>query len=125
MKETGLFTRFEHMGLIKTSDSPQSGIPLDQKAALNRRGNELFNRGDIESARRVFMTTGYSDGLIRVGDSYFKSGRAVDALKMYLLAKEKKRSSELIEKMAHIIQNLLKEEVQNERFPDHGSNGQA
>jgi hypothetical protein len=104
------FDKFKDEGLIKVTDAPQKGIDLPNKVALNRKGNELFNKGDIESARRVFQTTGYSDGLIRVGDTYYKNGRSVEALKMYLLAKEQKRASELIEKFALVIQNLLKEE---------------
>jgi hypothetical protein len=114
------FDRFADIGLIKTSDAPRGEIRNEQKATLNRKGNALFNAGKVEEARRVFLTTGYSDGLIRVGDSYYKGGKPVDALKMYWLAKERKRSAELIEKMALIIQNLLKEEVQNERRPDDG-----
>jgi hypothetical protein len=118
--KTEVFDRFADVGFIKTSDSPRGDIRQDKKASLNRKGNELFNAGKVEEARRVFLTTGYSDGLIRVGDSYYTGGRPVDALKMYWLAKERKRSAELIEKMALIIQNLLKEEVQNERRPDDG-----
>jgi hypothetical protein len=117
---TSVFDRFGQEGLIKVTDSPQNDIGQTEKVSLIRKGNELFNKGDIESARRVFMTTGYSDGLIRVGDSYYKAGRTVEALKMYWLAKDRRRAAELIEKMALVIQNLLREEDQNGGRDDAG-----
>jgi hypothetical protein len=107
------FGRFREEGFIKTGDAPRAEIPSGDKAGLNRKGNELFNSGDIEAARRVFQTTGYSDGLIRVGNRYLADQRPVDALKMYWLAKDRRHSGELIEKIARIIQNLLREEAQN------------
>jgi len=113
--EESLFDKFSDEGFIKTCDAPNETIASDQKAALNRKGNMLFNAGDIESARRIFQTTAYSDGLIRVGDLYYKSNKYVDALKMYKLAHDTKKTESLIEKMAVVIQNLLKEEDTNER----------
>jgi hypothetical protein len=92
-------------GFIKTSS-----LPSDKKAALNRKGNELFNSGDIEKARRVFVTTGYSDGLIRVGDADMKAGDPVKALKMYMAAGEKRKAAAITEKMAMVIRYFLEEE---------------
>jgi hypothetical protein len=108
--DTTLFERFRGEGLIKSSDLPTAGVDSDKKAHLNRKGNELFNQGDIEAARRIFQTTGYSDGLIRVGDRYFADRRPVDALKMYWLAKDEKRKERLVSLAALVIQNLVKEE---------------
>jgi hypothetical protein len=108
--DKNLFERFKGEGLIKSSDFPTSGVDSNTKAQLNRRGNELFNHGDIEAARRIFQTTGYSDGLIRVGDRYLADRRPVDALKMYWLAKDEKRKERLISLAALAIQNLVKEE---------------
>jgi hypothetical protein len=112
------FDRFPAEGLIKTADKPISDVETEKKVRLNRKGNELFNRGDIESARRIFQTTGYSDGLIRVGERYMSDHRPVDALKMYLLAHDGRRSEELIEKMAFVIQNLLREEKEEAAAED-------
>lgn len=119
--EKEAFERFKDEGFIKTADLPVPLAENDQKAALNRKGNELFNQGNVEAARRIFQTTGYSDGLIRVGDKYVDSNRPVDALKMYWLAHEKNRAQGLIEKIAFVIQNLLKEEEgEHERSDDSG-----
>ena len=76
----------EELKFIKTSDLPLEGLSDQQKVALNRRANALLNEGKIEMAKRIFITTGYSDGLTRIGDNYNKENKYLDALKMYLLA---------------------------------------
>jgi len=111
----GTFERFKGEGLIKTTDTPREDLETNRKVQLNRRGNELFNSGDIEQARRLFQTTGYSDGLIRIGEWYQAQNMPVDALKMYRLAHDDERSGVLIEKMALVVQNLLHEEDRDER----------
>jgi hypothetical protein len=108
--DKNLFDRFPADRLIKTADLPTPGVDPDRKVKLNRKGNELFNGGDTEAARRIFQTTGYSDGLIRVGDRYLADKRPVDALKMYRLARDDKRSEKLIDTAARVIQYLLHEQ---------------
>jgi hypothetical protein len=106
-----IFARFPNEGLIKVVDEPNGTLSSEQKAQLNRRGNMLFNAGNIETARRIFQTTGYSDGLIRVGEHYLAGGAALEALKMFKLAHEGSRSNELIERAALAIRKMLDEEV--------------
>lgn len=96
-------------GFIKVTDNPVSSLTSGQKAILNRKGNELFNKGKIEDARRIFITTGYSDGLTRVGDIYQKKNETLKALKLYVLAHNKTKAEPIYEKMAEIISILLKE----------------
>jgi hypothetical protein len=95
-------------GFIKTTVLP----PMDgeQKAALNRKGNMLYNSGDIEGARRIFLTTGYSDGISRVGDHYRNCNRPLDALKMYWTAPDRTKQEPLLMRLAEIIQILIHEE---------------
>ena len=93
-----------------TAPIPVAGT---QKAALNRKGNQLFNAGKIEEARRVFMTTGYSDGLSRIGDYYKAKGRNIEALKMYWLAPNKGKSQPLIEHLARLVQDMISDSAQN------------
>ena len=97
---------------IKATVKPT--IDGTQKAALNRKGNLLYNTGDIEGARRIFLTTGYSDGLVRVGDYYFSKGKALDALKLYWIAPDHKKAEPIIMQLSAIIQNLLHEERGNQ-----------
>jgi len=93
---------------VKTTVPPK--IDSAQKAALNRRGNTLFNSGDVESARRIFEATGYSDGLSRVGDHYKSQNRFVDALRMYWMAPDRVKCEPLFMKLADVMRNLIHED---------------
>ncbi|MCL2602092.1 MAG: hypothetical protein FWD91_04685 [Treponema sp.] len=93
---------------IKTSARPE--IDATQKAALNRKGNILFNSGDVEGARRVFLTTGYTDGLIRVGDHYNSQGRPLDALRLYWIAPDRKKAEAIIAQLSAVIQAMIQTE---------------
>ena len=107
------FGKFESQSsFIKiTSPAPVEG---SQKAALNRKGNQLFNEGNIEGARRVFLTTGYSDGLSRVGDHYKSEKKPLEALQMYWVAPDRKKAQPLIEQLAGILQTYLREEQEHD-----------
>lgn len=96
-------------GFIKVTDSPLGALSSEQKVALNRKGNELFNGGKIQEASRIFITTGYSDGLTRVGDFFSKNNQSLKALKFYILAKNKKKCEVIYEKIAKVISILEKE----------------
>lgn len=102
-----IFEKFPDGGLIKTVDKPNEKLSSEQKVQLNRRGNVLLNDGDVESARRIFQTTGYSDGLMRVGEAYMGMGRPIEALKMFKLSHDTVRSDALIEKAALAVREML------------------
>jgi len=96
----------------------KANVAGSDKAALNRKGNVLFNAGDVEGARRIFITTGYSDGLSRVGDYYKSKGRLIDALKMYWTGSDKRKYSEVCMELSIFIKGLLKEdELENSKTP--------
>ncbi len=99
-----------NMGFIKTNEKPNAGLTSEQKAILNRKGNILFNEGDVEQARRIFLATGYSDGLSRVADAYMEKHRELDALKLYLLAHNKRKSEPLLKKIAGLISIIIEKE---------------
>jgi hypothetical protein len=92
---------------IKETVKPGVSIDTSQKALLNRKGNVLFNEGNIEGARRIFVTTGYSDGLSRIGDYYRKQGKVIDALQMYRIAPDKRKADELVMSIASFIRSIL------------------
>jgi hypothetical protein len=96
-------------GFIKETVKSDVRVDTTQKALLNRKGNMLFNEGNIEGARRIFITTGYSDGLSRIGDYYKKQGRVIDALEMYQIAPNKKKADELTMHIAQLIKSMLAE----------------
>ena len=109
MDHKKVFEKFEDKNVfIKTTVPPS--VDSSQKAALNRKGNILFNSGDIEGARRIFQTTGYSDGLSRVGDYYKSQNRLIDALQMYWIAPDRTKYEPIIMQLAGVLQNLINEE---------------
>ncbi|MDR0447905.1 MAG: hypothetical protein LBH07_04480 [Treponema sp.] len=113
MEYKKIFERFEeHQGFIKTTVKPS--MDGSTKAALNRKGNHLFNTGDAEGARRIFLTTGYSGGLSRIGDFYMAQGRHLDALRMYWIAPNRTKAEPIIQQLSEIIRGLINEEVNNE-----------
>ena len=82
-----------------------------ERIFLIRKGNELLNDGDIEKAEKIFVTTAYKDGLIRIGDYYYFNKKNVfKALNLYLEAKYEKRIRELTERMAIVLKKWLNEE---------------
>jgi len=106
MNYKSIFENVQEQGsFIKTTVKPVIDGP--DKAALNRKGTVLYNSGDIEGARRIFLTTGNTTGLTRVGDYYNSKGRSLDALRMYWIAPDRRKAEPIIEKLASLIQNML------------------
>ena len=97
-------------GFLKIGANDARGMPGSQRAALVRRGNELFNTGNFETAKRIFMTVRYSDGLIRLGNHYMKQGEVLEAFRMFWIAGDTRRVSEISEQMAMVIRKWLSEE---------------
>lgn len=94
-------------GFIKVTDNPVGGLSSEQKVILNRKANIMFNNGNVEDARRIFITTGYSDGLTRVGDYYLNKNQRLNALKAYYLAHNKRDAEPIYEDIAKIISTLI------------------
>ncbi len=90
-----------------------------ERIILIRKGNELYNKGEIEKAAKIYTTTAYKDGLIRIGDYYyFDEKNPLKAFHFYLEAKYEKRIRELTERMAEIIKKWLKEDRKQENSSD-------
>lgn len=94
-------------GFIKVTDNPVGSLSSEQKVVLNRKANTMFNNGNVEDARRIYITTGYSDGLTRVGDYYVNKNESLKALKAYYLAHNKRDSEPIYENIAKVISSLL------------------
>jgi len=107
------FEKFDGENTFIRTTTPR---PIDgsQKAALNRKGNQLFNSGDVESAKKIFITTGYSDGLSRVGDYYKSNNRILDALKMYWIAPDRNKLEPLLKELAFLMEGMINEEQEPE-----------
>lgn len=109
MKNNDLRGKIPLKGFIKISDHRVTSLSSSQRIALIRKGNEFFNAGQFEQAKRIFMTTGYSDGLIRLGDQYYEKKDPYEALRMYWLAPSVAKRDKVIEQMASVIHKWLKE----------------
>ena len=96
---------------IKVTENALTPLSSEQKVVLNRRGNQLFNEGFINEAQRIFITTGYSDGLTRVGDYYAAKNNTLEALRMYCLAKNKRKSEPIIDSLVQLIRVLVDTET--------------
>lgn len=96
-------------GFIKIPKAGSAAISSRDRVLLVRKGNELINNGQIDQARRVFLTIGYSAGLIRLGDYYMENGMVLEALKMYKAASAKGKVESMTEKMAGVIRMWLEE----------------
>jgi len=118
MDNKKIFEKFDKQSSFIKVTAP-GPIESQQKAALNRKGNQLFNNGNIEGAKRVFITTGYSDGLARVGDFYKSKNKPLEALRMYWLAPDRKKAEPLIEQLAGVLQSMLQEDKENDSETDY------
>ena len=92
---------------IKVTENALTPLSSEQKVVLNRRGNQLFNEGFINEAQRIFITTGYSDCLTRFGDYYAAKNNTLEALRMYCLAKNKRKSEPIIDSLVRLIKVLI------------------
>ncbi len=97
-------------GFIKAGREKKQNLTSSQRSALIRRGNDFFNRGEYETAKRIFITTSYSDGLIRMGDYYRKKGNSIEAIRMYKMAPAKEKLDQMLETAARVISRWLEED---------------
>jgi hypothetical protein len=97
-------------GFLKLTRDQSPPLTVQQKTVLIRKGNELFNKGDFEKAKKIFLTTGYTDGIIRMGDYYIRKKNVLEAFRMYKLAPAPDKVENLIMQMAGVLQHWLKEE---------------
>lgn len=103
MKNEEVLKKIPKEGFLKVSGFKKGDLTSQQKTALNRKGNQLFNDGKYDQAERIFLTTGYSDGISRVGDQYYNSNNMLDAFRMYLIAPAPDKKEMMIEKMAGVV----------------------
>jgi hypothetical protein len=107
-KRKDLLEKLPQEGFIKvTVPDKVPEISGADKAALIRKGNSLFNAGDIEAAARIFLTLKYTDGIVRLGDHYYNKNEYIKALNLFKAAGDEGRVSKTSEKMALILRNWM------------------
>jgi len=93
---------------------------MDQKerVELIRDGNRLFNEGQIEKARDIFVKTSYRDGLTRIADYYFFDRKLpLLALRYYRMVNRQDRVREIYERMVYALNRLLGRTPQKVELP--------
>lgn len=108
-KSKDLLDRLPKEGFIKIALPPPPALSGPDKAALIRKGNELFNSGRIAMAEKIFLTLRYTDGIVRLGDYYFKHNNYLKAYALFKAAPDKGRMEAMAEKMAHALKSWLDE----------------
>lgn len=96
-------------GLIKIAAPERVNVKPSDKAALVRKGNQLFNAGDIEMAKKVFLSLGYTDGIVRVGDHHYQNSDYLEAYRMYRIAPAPDKASQMTALMAKIVMEWMEE----------------
>ena len=110
MSAQDLLKKLPARGFLKIPGDAPASMKKDQRAALIRKGNELFNKGDFSLAQRIFLTTKYSDGLIRIADRYAQDGKPLQALQLYWVAPCPEKAAVIVERIAKVMQQWLQEE---------------
>ena len=96
-------------GFLKVTRPPAADVAPALKVQLIRKGNELFGQGDLEQAKKIFVSTRYSDGMIRLGDLYAGQKDYLSAYQMYKMAPAPDRAAAMIQKLTAVLRNWLKE----------------
>ena len=109
MNTQDILKKLPTSGFLKISGDSTALLTGEKRVALIRKGNELFNRGEFSLAERIFMTTKYTDGLIRMGDHYVTGGKPLEALRLYWLAPAPDKTSAIVEKIAQVMKQWLAE----------------
>lgn len=82
-----------------------------ERIELIRKGNMLFNQGEIEKASIIFRKTAYRDGLTRIGDYYFYEKKMpLVALKYYKMVNKTEKVNEIFERMVFALGKWLGED---------------
>ena len=83
---------------------------MDQKQRIEliRKGNELFNKGEIDLAAKIFVKTGYRDGITRVADHFFYDKRLpLVALPYYKMVNCTEKVNEIYERMFFALGKMI------------------
>lgn len=94
-------------GFIKIGSVSQARLDGRQRSALIRKGNQLFNERKFDQAKKIFLATGYTDGIIRIGDLCWKAGEPFEALRMYALAPAPRKTEEIYERMSVVLRHWI------------------
>jgi len=99
--------------MIKYGNEIKKKIDPAIRIQLIRKGNQLFTEGNINLAEKIFITTDYKDGLVRLGDYYFKNNDVYKSAQMYFMSENKQKINTFCKKMALVIEKYLNDDKNN------------
>jgi len=83
---------------------------MDQKTRVEliRKGNECFNKGEIDIAEKIFVKTEYKDGITRIADYwFFDKKQPLIAVKYYRMVGRKDKVDEIYARMMYAFGRLI------------------
>ncbi|HEQ72045.1 MAG TPA: hypothetical protein ENN69_06110, partial [Spirochaetia bacterium] len=86
MKKQDVLQKIPKEGLLRLTQETVD-LPEAKRIALIRRGNELFNQGRLDVAKKIFLTARYTDGLVRLGDRALEEQKPLEAFRLYWIAR--------------------------------------
>lgn len=98
-----------NLSIIEKGNRFKKKVDSATRALLIRKGNDFFSSGKIKAAEKIFVTTDYKDGIVRLGDYYFNNGDIYNAAKMYFMSCNESKIKLFSEKCAKIIRIMLEE----------------
>ena len=106
--------------MITKGNSNKRNVDQSTRVQLIRKGNEFFQKNDIENAKKIFITVDYKDGLVRLGDYYLKNNDLYKSAEMYFMSENKSKIDAFSKKCAIIIEKFLNEDknIGNEKIYD-------
>lgn len=80
-----------------------------KRAELIRKGNELFNKGEMEKAAKLYWVADYRDGLIRVGEYLlYEEKKPFQALLYFQKAKFQPKIDEILGRILWALSTWVK-----------------
>ena len=83
---------------------------MDQKerVELIRKGNEYFNKGEIDLAEKIFVKTDYKDGLTRIADYlFYEKKMPLIAVKYYQMVGRTDKINEIFNRMMYAFGRMI------------------
>ncbi|HNZ26977.1 MAG TPA: hypothetical protein PLG34_10725 [Spirochaetota bacterium] len=96
--------------MIKKGNDKKRTVDSKTRVQLIRKGNEFFTEGNIPAAEKIFLTTDYKDGLVRLGDYYMGKSDIEKACDMYFKSENSSKIEEFCKYSAKVIQKWLKDD---------------
>jgi len=97
--------------MIKKGNDKKRLVDSKNRVLLIRKGNEFFTNGNIEAAEKIFVTVDYKDGLVRLGDYYFKNNNLYKAAEMYFMSENPSKIEAFCKESAQVIKKLLRDDL--------------